>query len=60
MAVDKLESAIREHVYDRQANGQGELLPLDLYDCLEETMGHRLVIKLGELIMKLKGAGNTE
>jgi hypothetical protein len=58
MAVRQLENAIREHTSYRQTKGQIGLVPMDIYDCLEETLPHGLVIQLGELIMKLKGVGS--
>lgn len=59
MAISKLENAIREHARERNTKGQLGLLPMDIYDCLEETIPHGLVVQLGELIMKLKGVGHT-
>lgn len=57
MAIKNLENAIREHAKERQTAGKVQMIPMDLYDALEETIPHGLVIKLGELIMKLKGVG---
>lgn len=57
MAIKKLENAVREHTKERQSAGRIDMIPMDLYDVLEETIPHGLVIKLGELILKLKGVG---
>lgn len=57
MAIKKLENAVREHTKERQSAGRTDMIPMDLYDVLEETIPHGLVIKLGELILKLKGVG---
>lgn len=58
MATKSLENAIREHAMERQVKGQIGIVPMDIYHALEETIPHGLVIKLGEIIMKLKGANN--
>ncbi len=57
MSSRHLENAIREHAMERQTKGQAGVIPMDLYNALEETLPHGLVVKLGEIIMKLKGAG---
>ncbi len=57
MALKTLENAIREHARERQTSSKIAMVPMDIYDCLEETLPHGLVIELGNLIMKLKGVG---
>lgn len=58
MCIKRLENILREHARERDRKGQLGLLPLDIYDALEETIPHGLVIELGEIIAKLRGAGN--
>lgn len=57
MSVKSLENAIREHARERQTKGQINIVPMDIFDALEETLPHGLVIKLGEIISKLQGVG---
>lgn len=58
MCYNKLEIAIKAHTMDRMSTGKSAMLPIDIYNAIEESMPHGLVIRLGELIIKLKGAGN--
>ena len=59
MSLTKLESAIKEQANNRQRKGQLSMIPMDLFDALEETLPHGLVVQLGELILKLKGVGHN-
>ena len=59
MSLTKLESAIKEQANNRQRKGQLAMIPMDLFDALEETLPHGLVVQLGELILKLKGVGHN-
>ena len=58
MCLRKLENSIKQHANERDTNGQLGLVPFDIYDCLEEALPHGLVVKLGEMIMRLKGVGS--
>lgn len=60
MTTKSLENAIREHTMERQTKGQIAVVPMDLYNALEETLPHGLVVKLGEIIMKLQGVGTPK
>lgn len=57
MCIKKLENVLREHSRERLTKGKLNMVPVDLYDVLEETLPHGLVVELGELIMRLKGVG---
>ena len=51
---------MRELYTNRQRKNQLDLLPMDIYDALEETLPHGLVVRLGEIIIKLQGVGPKE
>ena len=57
MSLRNLESALSSHVKERERKNRLGLVPLDIYDVLEETLPHGLVVQLGELILKCKGVG---
>lgn len=53
---NKLEGALREHIRERSNSGKINVVPMDIYDALSETLPHNLVVDLANIILKLKGA----
>jgi len=53
----KLETAIKDYADEMKTKKKLDWFPLQMYDILEETIPHHLVVKLGEIIIKNKGVG---
>ncbi len=52
---NKMENALKEFTQELSQNRKLDWFPLKMYDILEESLPHGLVVQLGEIIIKNKG-----
>jgi len=55
--MTQLEVSLRDYAADLRNKNKIEWFPILLYDMLQENLPQGLIIKLGEIILKNKGAG---
>ena len=53
-SLKRLELALHDHITERKDNGKYEVLPNDIYDVLEESVSTQTMVKLANIILKLK------
>ena len=54
-SLQSLENALERHKKNRSATGKVNLIPMDIYDILDEKLPRSIVNRIGEIIMNTKG-----